>query len=70
MAEFIYTMQKVSRYYPPDREVLKDISISFFPGAKIGVIGHNGSGKSSLLKIMAPGKNDREMSFRTSRSGG
>ena len=53
MAEFIYTMQKVSRYYPPDREVLKDISISFFPGAKIGVIGHNGSGKSSLLKIMA-----------------
>ena len=53
MAEFIFTMQKVSRYYPPDREVLKDVSISFFPGAKIGVIGHNGSGKSSLLKIMA-----------------
>jgi len=53
VAEFIYTMQKVSRFYPPDREVLKDISISFFPGAKIGVIGHNGSGKSSLLKIMA-----------------
>ncbi|MFP5576812.1 MAG: energy-dependent translational throttle protein EttA [Acidimicrobiia bacterium] len=53
MAEFIYTMHKVSRFYPPDREVLKDISLSFFPGAKIGVIGHNGSGKSSLLKIMA-----------------
>ena len=53
MAEFIFTMQKVSRFYPPDREVLKDISLSFFPGAKIGVIGHNGSGKSSLLKIMA-----------------
>ncbi len=53
MAEFIYTMHKVSRFYPPDREVLKDVSISFFPGAKIGVIGHNGSGKSSLLKIMA-----------------
>jgi len=53
VAEFIFTMQKVSRYYPPDREVLKDISLSFFPGAKIGVIGHNGSGKSSLLKIMA-----------------
>ena len=53
MAEFIYTMHKVSRYYPPDKEVLKDISISFYPGAKIGVIGHNGSGKSSLLKIMA-----------------
>ena len=53
MAEFIYTMQKVSRFYPPDKEVLKDVSISFFPGAKIGIIGHNGSGKSSLLKIMA-----------------
>ncbi len=53
MAEFIFTMHKVSRFYPPDKEVLKDISLSFFPGAKIGVIGHNGSGKSSLLKIMA-----------------
>ena len=53
MAEFIFTMHKVSRFYPPDREVLKDISLSFFPGAKIGVIGHNGSGKSSLLRIMA-----------------
>jgi len=53
VAEFIYTMQKVSRFYPPDKEVLKDVSISFFPGAKIGIIGHNGSGKSSLLKIMA-----------------
>jgi ATP-binding cassette ChvD family protein len=46
-------MHKVSRFYPPDREVLKDISLSFYPGAKIGVIGSNGSGKSSLLKIMA-----------------
>jgi ATP-binding cassette ChvD family protein len=53
VAEFIYTMHKVSRFYPPDKEVLKDISLSFFPGVKIGVIGHNGSGKSSLLKIMA-----------------
>jgi energy-dependent translational throttle protein EttA len=53
VAEFIYTMHKVSRFYPPDKEVLKDVSISFFPGAKIGIIGHNGSGKSSLLKIMA-----------------
>jgi len=52
-AQFIYTMYKVGRYYPPDREVLKDISLSFYPGAKIGVIGGNGSGKSSLLKIMA-----------------
>src|SRR3954464_3637669 len=52
-AQFIYTMYKVGRFYPPDREVLKDISLSFYPGAKIGVIGGNGSGKSSLLKIMA-----------------
>ncbi len=52
-AQFIYTMYKVGRYYPPDREVLKDISLSFYPGAKIGVIGGNGSGKSSLLTIMA-----------------
>lgn len=51
--EYIFTMHKCSRFYPPDREVLKDISLSFFPGAKIGVIGMNGAGKSSLLKIMA-----------------
>jgi ATP-binding cassette ChvD family protein len=50
-------MHKVSRFYPPDREILKDISLSFYPGAKIGVIGPNGSGKSSLLKIMA-GRDD------------
>jgi len=52
-AEFIYTTWKLSRHYPPDRTVLEDISISFYPGAKIGVIGPNGSGKSSLLRIMA-----------------
>jgi ATP-binding cassette ChvD family protein len=52
-AQFIFTMRKVGRFYPPDREVLSDISLSFYPGAKIGVIGANGSGKSSLLKIMA-----------------
>ncbi len=52
-AQFIFTMHKVSRFYPPDREVLKDITLSFYPGAKIGVIGPNGSGKSSLLRIMA-----------------
>ena len=52
-AEFIYTTYKLSRHYPPDRSVLEDISISFYPGAKIGVIGPNGSGKSSLLRIMA-----------------
>ncbi len=52
-AQFIYTMRDLVRFYPPDREVLKGISISMYPGAKIGVIGANGSGKSSLLKIMA-----------------
>jgi sulfate-transporting ATPase len=52
-AEFIYTTYKLSRHYPPDRTVLEDISISFYPGAKIGVIGSNGAGKSSLLRIMA-----------------
>jgi energy-dependent translational throttle protein EttA len=52
-AEFIYTTYKLARHYPPDRTVLEDISISFYPGAKIGVIGANGSGKSSLLRIMA-----------------
>jgi ATP-binding cassette ChvD family protein len=52
-AQFIFSMRRVTRFYPPDREVLKDISLSFYPGAKIGVIGANGSGKSSLLKIMA-----------------
>jgi energy-dependent translational throttle protein EttA len=51
--EFIYTSYKVARHYPPDKTVLEDISISFYPGAKIGVIGPNGAGKSSLLKIMA-----------------
>jgi ATP-binding cassette ChvD family protein len=51
--EFIFTMRKVSRFYPPDRSVLEDINLSFYPGAKIGVIGANGAGKSSLLKIMA-----------------
>jgi len=52
-AQFIYTMRDLRRFHPPDREVLKGISISMFPGAKIGVIGANGSGKSSLLRIMA-----------------
>ena len=52
-AQYIFTMYKVSRFHPPDKEVLKDITLSFFPGAKIGVIGSNGAGKSSLLRIMA-----------------
>jgi ATP-binding cassette ChvD family protein len=55
--EYIYTCYKLGRFYPPDRTVLADISLSFYPGAKIGVIGSNGSGKSSLLRIMA-GKDD------------
>ena len=52
-AQYIYTMRDLRRFYPPDREVLKGITLSFYPGAKIGVIGGNGSGKSSLLRIMA-----------------
>jgi sulfate-transporting ATPase len=52
-AQFIFTMYKVGRFHPPDRQVLENISLSFYPGAKIGVIGPNGSGKSSLLRIMA-----------------
>jgi energy-dependent translational throttle protein EttA len=51
--EFIYTCYKLARFYPPDRTVLENISLSFYPGAKIGVLGSNGAGKSSLLKIMA-----------------
>jgi ATP-binding cassette ChvD family protein len=52
-AQYIFTTYKLSRRYPPDREVLKDISLSFLPGAKIGVLGYNGAGKSTLLRIMA-----------------
>src|SRR3954471_5625269 len=52
-AEFIYTTYRLARHYPPDRTVLEDISLSFYPGAKIGVIGSNGAGKSSRLRIMA-----------------
>jgi ATP-binding cassette ChvD family protein len=51
--QFIFTMHKVSKVYPPNKEVLKDISLSFYPGAKIGVLGLNGAGKSTLLRIMA-----------------
>ena len=52
-AEFIYTCYKLARFYPPDRTVLENISLSFYPGAKIGVLGSNGSGKSSLLKMVS-----------------
>jgi sulfate-transporting ATPase len=53
MSQYVFTMNRVSKIVPPKRHILKDISLSFFPGAKIGVLGLNGSGKSSLLKIMA-----------------
>ncbi len=58
MAQYVFTMNRVGKIVPPKREILKDISLSFFPGAKIGVLGLNGSGKSSLLKIMAGIDND------------
>ncbi|MGI8659612.1 MAG: energy-dependent translational throttle protein EttA [Thermoleophilaceae bacterium] len=53
MPEFIFTMHRLTRVHPPDREVLKDVTLAFYPGAKIGVLGSNGSGKSTLLRIMA-----------------
>src|SRR3974390_2250653 len=53
MAQFIYTMNRVGKVVPPKRIILRDITLSFFPGAKIGVLGLNGSGKSTLLKIMS-----------------
>ena len=53
MAQYVYSMMGVGKIVPPKREILKNISLSFFPGAKIGVLGVNGSGKSSLLRIMA-----------------
>src|SRR6202050_5075561 len=52
-AQYIFTTYKLSRRFPPDRQVLTDISLSFYPGAKIGVLGYNGAGKSTLLKVMA-----------------
>src|SRR5947199_5562088 len=52
-AQYIFTTYKLSRRYPPDKEVLADVSLSFMPGAKIGVLGYNGAGKSTLLQIMA-----------------
>ena len=53
MAQYIYTMNGVGKIVPPKKEILKDISLNFFPGAKIGVLGYNGAGKSTLLRIMA-----------------
>ncbi|MDD5577009.1 MAG: ATP-binding cassette domain-containing protein, partial [Acidithiobacillus sp.] len=53
MAQYVFTMNHLSKIVPPKRALLKDISLSFFPGAKIGVLGMNGAGKSTLIKIMA-----------------
>ena len=53
MAQYVFSMNRVNKTVPPKRHILKDISLSFFPGAKIGVLGLNGSGKSTILKIMA-----------------
>src|SRR6476620_4004704 len=53
MAQYVFSMNRVGKIVPPKRQILKDISLSFFPGAKIGMLGLNGSGKSTLLKIMA-----------------
>ena len=53
MAQYVFQMQRVGKIVPPKRQILRDISLSFFPGAKIGVLGLNGSGKSTLLRIMA-----------------
>src|SRR5690554_7098455 len=53
MAQYVYSMHRLGKVVPPKREILKDISLSFFPGAKIGVLGLNGAGKSTLLRIMA-----------------
>jgi sulfate-transporting ATPase len=60
MAQYVYTMNRVGKIVPPKRQILKDVSLSFFPGAKIGVLGLNGSGKSTLLKIMAQVDKDIE----------
>ena len=85
MAQYVFTMNRVGKIVPPKRQILKNISLSFFPGAKIGVLGLNGSGKSTLLRIMAgidheiegeatpilaPGKNESEMFLRIWRLGG
>src|SRR5690606_22688551 len=53
MAQYVYTMNRVGKLVPPKKHILRDISLSFFPGAKIGVLGLNGAGKSTLLRIMA-----------------
>ena len=68
MAQYIYTMNGVGKVVPPQTEILKDISLNFFPGAKIGVLGYNGAGKSTLLRIMAGV--DKEFNGETMLSDG
>ena len=60
MAQYVFTMNRVGKIVPPKRQIIKDISLSFFPGAKIGLLGLNGSGKSTVLKIMAGVDKDYE----------
>ena len=60
MSKYVYTMRRVSKTVPPQRAILRNISLNFFPGAKIGVLGLNGSGKSTLLRIMAGGEQNYE----------
>ncbi|MEZ5660959.1 MAG: energy-dependent translational throttle protein EttA [Burkholderiaceae bacterium] len=69
MAQYVYTMNRVGKIVPPKRQILKDISLSFFPGAKIGVLGLNGAGKSTLLKIMAGVDKDIEGEARPMQDG-
>ena len=68
MAQYVYTMHRVGKVVPPKRHILKNISLSFFPGAKIGVLGLNGAGKSTLLRIMAGIDTDIEGEARPSRA--
>src|SRR5210317_1305847 len=58
MAQYVFTMNGLGKVVPPKKEILKDINLNFFPGAKIGVLGYNGAGKSTLLRIMAGVDND------------
>jgi sulfate-transporting ATPase len=64
MAQYVFTMNRVGKIVPPKRQILKDISLSFFPGAKIGVLGLNGAGKSTLLRIMAGVDQEHEADAR------
>ena len=68
MAQYVYTMNRVTRVVPPRREILEDISLTFFPGAKIGVPGLNGSAKTTLLRIMAGLDEDHHGEARLVRS--